>query len=498
MKSKQKTAAIMIQGNTSDAGKSVIAAAICRILTRRGFSVAPFKAQNMSNNAAVTPEGGEIGRAQAVQALACNLAPDVRMNPLLLKPSSTLGCQVVLLGKPMGNMNVHKYHSARKDLFEQVKAAYDSLAEEVDIVVIEGAGSPAEINLMAHDIANMKMAQHAQAAVFIVGDIDRGGVYAHFIGTYSCLFDQDKDLVKGFIVNKFRGDSSLLTEAHDEILRRIGVPVIGVVPAIESIAIPEEDSFAFKNDFCGWEAKRRDAITVALIYLPHMANLNDFEPFAGEPDIRMLLADSPDQIGGADLVIIPGSKNVISDMEFLRERGFVEALQRYSQRDTTTILGICGGFQMLGSKIADPFCVESTGETVKGTSLLNVNTKLEQCKTTTLVRAHHTAWNAPLHGYEIHHGVTDVESLNPLAESDSGAVLWKSSSQKIYGTYLHGLFDSDIFRRRWIDEIRLQKGLEPLREVLFRYDVDAALDRLTDVVEQSIDIELILKSAGLK
>ncbi len=488
-----KTPAIMILGTTSDAGKSVITSAICRILANRGVRVAPFKAQNMSNNAAVIHTGGEIGRAQAVQAKACRIVPDVRMNPVLLKPSSDIGSQVIVMGYPLGNRGVQEYIDSKPQIISTVHEAYDSLAAEYDVIVLEGAGSPAEINLMEHDFVNMAMANYADATVFIVGDIDRGGVYAHFIGTMACLYKEDRHRVKGFIVNRFRGDESLLGKAHEMVEERTGVPVVGTIHYIHDLFIPDEDAFAFKSGFTKSSSSRVDSIRVALIDLPHFANLNDFEPLAAEPDVELIRVREPSGLVDADLIIIPGTKNVPSDLTVLLEHGFASALKKAHEKGVT-ILGVCGGFQMMGREVQDPFKIESSGESIAGFGLFDTVSVLEKEKITVLTSAYHNRLQCHLSGYEIHHGRTSLGSCRITAKGESGLpVIVESEDGSLMGTYLHGLFDSDSFRRKYIDEIRVKKGLHPLVDIQVEYDLDAALDRLAEVVERSIDMDLIME-----
>lgn len=499
-KRKQSTPALMLQGTTSNAGKSVLATAVCRIMLQDGLRVAPFKAQNMSLNSFVTREGGEIGRAQVVQARACRLDPDVLMNPVLLKPNTDTGSQVIVLGKPVANMNVRSYTRFKATIRETVHDAYDSLAEQHDAMVLEGAGSPAEVNLKAHDLVNMTMARHANAAVLLAGDIDRGGVYAHFIGTFACLDPWERRLLKGYIVNRFRGDARLLGAAHAFMLRRTRRPVVGVVPFLRDLNLPEEDSVSFKAGDNQTGARRRDSVEIGVLDLPHISNFTDFDALRAEPDVALRIIRDASSLGEPDAVIIPGSKNVPGDLQFLRASGSADALMRLATQGRTRVIGICGGFQMLGESIADPHRLESgTGGSFKGLGLLPVSTVLEREKQLSLTMAAHCASRAEVRGYEIHHGRTTtgrgVVSLMKTSKGEAVAVGRKN--ERCWGTYLHGVFDADTFRRVFIDQLRRDRGLEPLRAIQARYDIEPALDRLADAVRAAVDMKQIYRWMGL-
>ncbi len=329
--------------------------------------MAPFKAQNMSLNSYVTRDGGEMGRAQVVQAQACRLDPDVRMNPVLLKPNSTTGVQAILLGKPVGNREVGRYIRYKQQAFEAVKQAYDSLASEVDVMVLEGAGSPGEVNLKRHDIVNMAMAEHASAPVLLVGDIDRGGVFAAFVGTMEVLSERERRRIAGFVINRFRGDPALLDEAIDYTQQHTGVPTLGVVPYIDELGIPEEDSVSFNS----WTAPdetpaETDRVDIAAIDLPHISNFTDLDPLRLEPDVRLRIVRKLGDLGRPDAVILPGSKNVASDLAYLRQSGLAARLVELAQTGDVMFIGLCGGLQILGTEIADPHAIESTGNTATG------------------------------------------------------------------------------------------------------------------------------------
>ncbi|MFA7383175.1 MAG: cobyric acid synthase [Desulfurivibrionaceae bacterium] len=491
-----KTPAIMFQGTCSNAGKSVLTAALCRILLQDGLRVAPFKAQNMSLNSFVTREGGEMGRAQVVQAQAALLDPDVRMNPVLLKPSSDTGSQVIVLGKPVGNMTVNDYLAYKPQAFLAVQAAYDSLAAEYEVMVLEGAGSPAEVNLKAHDIVNMPMARYAGASVLLVGDIDRGGVFASFVGTMEILDDWERELIAGFVVNRFRGQKSLLTEALTYMEHKTGKPVLGVVDYLANLGLPEEDSVNFKAGLFSPHRPAGEHVTVALIDLPHISNFTDFEPFLGEPDLFVKIARTPTDLADADAVILPGSKNVIADLKWLFSSGLAEALKKY-RADRGEIVGICGGFQMLGQSIDDPHHIESAGESLTGLGLLDLATVLEKDKTLTRQSGRHLASGLKVHGYEIHHGQSRAgETCDILTFNNgvSGGV--GNPSQTIWGTYLHGIFDADPFRRWFIDRLRQRRGLVPLSRIQAAYDLEPAFDRLASAVRNQLDMRAIYRLLG--
>jgi adenosylcobyric acid synthase len=496
---RRRTPAIMFQGTGSNAGKSILAAAMCRILLQDGFRVAPFKAQNMSLNSYVTRDGGEMGRAQVVQAQACRLDPDVRMNPVLLKPNSDTGSQVIVLGKPVGNMDFWEYTRDRTPPFAVARKAYDSLAAEHDVIVLEGAGSPAEVNLKKRDIVNMNMALYAEAKVLIVGDIDRGGVYASFIGTMECLTERERALVKGFVVNRFRGQEAFLADAHEYIFRRTGRPVLGVVPYLRDLGLPEEDSVSFKDGLIDGRAPEGDHVDVAVIDLAHISNFTDFDPFRIEPDVRLRVVRRPEELGSPDAVILPGSKNVIGDLADLQTGGMAARILALAQGGKTEIVGICGGFQMLGREISDPFGIESAcGRTLAGLGLLPVRTELAREKTLARTAARHLASGCEVCGYEIHHGLTEGGDLAPLIRREDGESIGVGTETGLlWGTYLHGIFDADGFRRWFIDRLRERRGLAALDRIAAAYDLEPALDRLADVVRKSLNMDEIYRIMGI-
>ena len=511
----RRAAALMIQGTSSNAGKSVLTAALGRILLEDGLRVAPFKAQNMSLNSFVTRDGGEMGRAQVVQAQACRIEPDVRMNPVLLKPNSDTGCQVIVRGKPVGNMQVGEYIEYKPQAWAAAAECYDELAAEFDVILLEGAGSPGEVNLKHHDIVNMRMARHAEAPVLIVGDIDRGGVFASLVGTLEVLEGWERELVAGWIINRFRGDESLLQPALDYMLRRTGRPVLGVVPYLDGLALPQEDSVEFKEKAEGGRRKAEKelqianceasalppsalrlppSVEVAVIDLPHIANFTDFDALGVEGDVRLRIVRSPAELDHPDAVILPGSKNTLGDLDYLRRSGLAERVRALAQDGGTEVVGICGGFQMLGREIRDPLGVESDRQAAVGLGLLEVRTELAAEKTLLRTLAVHAPSGLEVAGYEIHHGLTSCDgSLAVLSRPDGQCVGAASPALPVWGTYLHGVFDADAFRRWFIDRLRVRRGLAPLGRVVARYDIQATLDRLAAAVRRSLRMDEIYR-----
>jgi cobyric acid synthase len=530
----------MFQGTSSNAGKSLLTAAFCRILLQDGFHAAPFKAQNMSLNSFVTRDGREMGRAQVVQAQACRLEPDVRMNPILLKPNSDTGCQVIVRGKPLGNMRVGEYVDYKREGFGVARESYDSLAAEFDAVVLEGAGSPGEVNLKSHDIVNMRMARHARAPVLIVGDIDRGGVFASFVGTMEVLAAWERKLVAGWVINRFRGDAGLLGPALDYTLRHTGRPVLGVVPYLHGLNLPEEDSVEFKaqgaarvgriaNPSCheadltnglAIRPTGKDYVEIALVDLPHLSNFSDFDAFRVEPDVRLRIVRGPSDLDQPDALLVGGSKNTLGDLAYLRSSGLAERICRLARSGRCEVVGICGGFQMLGQEIRDPLGIESSrhtpcavcsasaplapaatpaGEDSRGLGLLAVNTVLAAEKTLRRTAACHAASGLEVTGYEIHHGQTDVGPCMPEFRRPDGQILGAASPDGgVWGTYLHGVFDCDAFRRWFIDRLRVRRGLAPIGRVVGRYDIEPALERLAEAVRRALPVERIYRMMGLR
>jgi adenosylcobyric acid synthase len=487
---------LMVQGASSSAGKSLLTAALCRVFARQGLRVAPFKAQNMSNNAAVCADGAEIGRAQAVQAAAAGIEPTADMNPVLLKPEADSRSQVVVLGRPWRTMRAGSYYRSREDLWPVVTAALDRLRAAYDLVLIEGAGSPVELNLRAGDIVNMALARHAQAPVLLVGDIDRGGIFAQLLGTLWLLPPEERALVRGLVVNKFRGDAALFADGIRILQERGEVQVLGIIPYLPALALPEEDSVALDSS-----AKNIAAtIDIAVIRLPHIANFDDFDPLREEAGINLRFVQTPAALGGPHAVILPGTKSTIDDLAWLREQGFAAAIQELADRGTA-IVGICGGYQTLGRVIRDPGHVESSAGEVRGLGLLPVETTFDTTKATFQARAQvrgDAAWlgglvDTEMEGYEIHMGRTiggspwlRIMSRNGVpVEVPDGAM---SDDGHMWGCYLHGIFGNADFRRAWLKSLAdIQISPSLTRE----QSLEATLNCLADSVEAAIDMHQI-------
>ena len=478
-------AAVMLQGTGSDVGKSVLVAGLCRLLTNRGMKVLPFKPQNMSNNAAVTPGGGEIGRAQALQALACRAPLSVDMNPVLLKPQSDRSAQVVVHGKVQGTLGAEYYRSRKGELLDAVLASYGRLRSAADIVVVEGAGSPAEINLRAGDIANMGFARAANVPVVLIGDIDRGGVIASIVGTKAVIVPEDAAMIRGFLINKFRGDVALFDDGYAAIVERTGWEGLGVIPWIAAArSLPAEDAVTLQTP----NASSDGLMEIAVPMLSRIANFDDFDPLAHEPGVRLTMVppDSPIPASAA-LIIIPGTKATIADLKFLRAQGWDIDIAAHVRRGGR-VLGICGGYQMLGRSIADPDGVEGSPETVSGLGLLPVDTVMLADKTLREVAGIRISNGAPFCGYEIHAGVTSGCSLPLLRMADGrdeGAV---SADGRVAGCYIHGLFNLAGQRHGWIDGA--SNGIDQDAAI------DAALDDLAAALERHVAVDRLLAIAG--
>ena len=458
--------------------------------------MAPFKSQNMSLNSFVTRNGEEMGRAQVVQAQAAMLDPDVRMNPILLKPNSDTGSQIIVMGKPVGNMTVENYMSYKPQAFGQAMAAYDSLAAEHDVIIMEGAGSPAEVNLKHHDIVNMPMARYAKAKVFLIGDIDRGGVFASFVGTMEILDCWEKELVAGFIINRFRGRKSLLDEALTFTNDRTGKPVLGVIDYLTNLGLPEEDSVGFKAGLYDSPASNTHDLELAVIDLPHISNFTDLEPFLAEPDVSIRIVRHLDDLRSPAAIILPGSKNVAQDMYWLQKTGLAEKITQL-HRQKIPIIGICGGFQMLGRQINDPLQLESAHGTIKALDLLDMETVLAKDKTLTRKKAIHAPSGLAVHGYEIHHGQTHSAHAPILQFHDGQGDGAGTADNLVWGSYLHGIFDDDIFRRWFLDTLRVKQGLTPLNDVCAPYDLEPAFDRLADAVRSQLQMDRVYQLLNL-
>lgn len=486
----------MVVGASSSAGKSLLTAALCRIFARRGVRVAPFKAQNMSNNAAVCPDGAEIGRAQYVQAVAGGVAPTADMNPILLKPEADAQSQVVVMGKPWRSLPAGQYYRHKQEMWGIVTAAMDRLRDAYDLVIIEGAGSPVELNLKAGDIVNMAVALYAQAPVLLVGDIDRGGIFAQLLGTLWLLPDDERTLVRGLIVNKFRGDPALFVDGIRILEDKGGVPVLGVVPWIRDVGVSEEDAVALDTRS---EAGAGHAVDIAVVHLPHIANFDDFDPLAREPGLRLRYVSTLAELASPDAVILPGTKSTVSDLAWLHASGLASALHRHVASGKP-LVGICGGYQMLGRSIRDPHHVESDAEETAGLGLLPVVTVFAGDKATHQARAvvrGGPGWLAactgqPVQGYEIHMGRS--EGASPwleLTERSGRAVSVPDGSitddGRVWGCYLHGLFDNQGLRRAWLSSL----GWQADAATETSQDMDASLNRLADIVERSLDMETL-------
>lgn len=496
--------ALMLQGTSSNAGKSILAAAYCRIFRQDGYSVAPFKAQNMSLNSGVTAMGDEMGRAQIVQAQAARVDPDARMNPILLKPQSDTGSQVIVLGKPIGCLGVHEYFRKKADLWDTVTGAYNALAAEHDVMVLEGAGSPGEVNLKSHDLVNMRMADYARASVLLVGDIDRGGVYASFLGTWMTFTDAERRLLTGYIVNRFRGDASLLAPAHMHMFEHTGAPVLGVIPYIRDLNIPEEDMAGFSwGQSADPGPKESGALDIAVVMLRHVSNYTDFAPLAAEPDVRLRPVRGVEEWGDPDVVMLPGSKSVVADLEDLRRTGLADKITAHAEGGKW-IFGICGGLQIMGRAILDPGGVESSTVEVAGLGLMDLRSTFAADKTLVRVERAETPLGCASGGYEIHHGVTEhgpsalplFLRSGPVWTSEAGRVCGYVSGRR-WATYLHGVFDDDAFRRAWIEHVRSDLGLPAQGGGQARYDLEKALDRLADIVRENSDMKAIYRSMNL-
>lgn len=495
----------MFQGTGSGVGKSILVAALCRLLKKRGINVCPFKAQNMALNSFVTADGKEMGRAQVFQAEACGLLPDVRMNPILLKPSSDAKSQVIVMGEPLSHLGAKDYYRRNKEHWEVVKEAYDSLSKEYEVIVIEGAGSPAEINLQDTDIVNMKMADYAKAGVIIVGDIDKGGVFASLKGTYDLIQDRYKRLIKGFLINKFRGDVNLLMPGVDMFMKIVPVPVLGILPWIIDLKIDEEDGVFLGNieSF----SKNENALKILIAKLPRISNFTDFLPLSLEEDVELIVSDNPRLIAKSNLVIIPGTKATTADLEFLKSKGWKEALLNFSLKGGF-ILGICGGYQMLGQIISDPKGSDGVVGTVNGFGLLPINTKMAHKKTLkqkelSLEIKEFSTSPLAVKGYEIHMGKSsflkesDVESLL-LGKKIGPEIGLFDRKKKVFGTYLHGIFDNDEFRLSFLNFLRRQNGInEKSSGINYRRMRNEQFDLLSSWFEKNCDMNLIYSILNL-
>ncbi|NES83034.1 MAG: cobyric acid synthase CobQ [Moorea sp. SIO2B7] len=491
--------AIMVVGTTSHAGKSFLTAALCRILARRGWRVSPFKGQNMALNAYVTATGGEIGYAQAVQAWAAGINPWVEMNPILLKPQGDMTSQVIFKGKVVGKTNASDYYEQYFDSgWQTIEDCLYRLSTEFDLIVCEGAGSPAEINLRHRDLTNMRIAKYLNAPTLLVVDIDRGGAFAHVVGTLELLELEERSLIKGVVINKFRGQRSLLDSGITWLEARTGIPVVGVIPWVDHI-FPAEDSLDLLERR---GQKPNHELTIAVMRLPRISNFTDFDPLEAEATVSVKYIHPKDSLGHPDAVIIPGSKTTIADLCYLQQSGMAKQLQAYAAAGGT-VLGICGGFQMLGKMVADPEAIEGEGGRFPGLGLLPLKTVLAPNKIARQRRviSNYPQAGLPVEGYEIHQGRTrliQTENQNPESAyrpmfDDSGLGI-VNHTQSIWGCYLHGLFDNGPWRRAWLNRLRQQRGLPSLPTGVTNYRVqrETVLNSLADLVEAELDLTSVL------
>lgn len=503
------TETIMLMGTSSHVGKSILATALCRIFYQAGRRVVPFKAQNMALNSYVTKDGGEMGRAQVAQAEAAGLAPMVDMNPVLLKPTGNSCSQVIVDGKPIGNMSAREYHKGKSvQLFGHVTAALTRLQQQFDTIVIEGAGSPAEINLKEDDIVNMRVAKYLQAPVLLIADIDRGGSLAALVGTLELLDEEERALVKGLVINKFRGDVTLMTPAVDFLEQKTGKPVLGIVPYLEHLGIDDEDSVSLEEkEHEAERQKQTKELRLAVVETPKISNFTDFDALADEPDAEVLYVRDAEELLAAapDVILLPGSKNTTEDLLHVRESGLEQAIRRLVDGGTP-LVGICGGYQMLGEEIADPHHTESSHDVVKGLGYLPMKTVFAEEKRTVQVAADcpgmefydGVLMGKGLSGYEIHMGRTEFTApvrhpFHLTRQGENAVNIWDgalSEDGRIFGTYLHGVFDHDGFRRQFLNVLRLHKGLRPLPVQRNRHlEKERAYDRLAETVRKSLDME---------
>ena len=474
------TRSIMLQGTGSDVGKTVLVAGLCRLMSNRGFKVSPFKPQNMSNNAAVSDDGGEIGRAQWLQSLACRVPSSVHMNPVLLKPQSETGSQIIVQGKVFGQAKGRDYQRLKPKLMASVLESFETVSAGSDLVIVEGAGSPAEINLRAGDIANMGFATRANVPVVLVGDIDRGGVIASLVGTHTILPDEDRRMITGYLINKFRGDVTLFDSGLTEINRFTGWPCVGVVPWLKSAGrLPPEDSVVLER----LTRSKGGALKVAVPVLSRIANFDDLDPLGAEPEIDLVFVRAGERLPpDAGLVVIPGSKSTIADLQDFRAQGWDRDLALHLRRGGK-VIGLCGGYQMLGRTVTDPFGIEGNIREIEGLGLLDIETEMAPEKTVRNSSARSLQYDVPLSGYEIHLGVTrgaDCARPSVLIENrPDGAI---SADGKVMGTYLHGLFSSDAYRAELLKSFGIEGGA-----VNYRQSVDQALDEIAGELEGLLD-----------
>lgn len=482
-----KTKCIMIQGTMSDAGKSVVCAALCRIFKQDGYSVAPFKSQNMALNSYITRDGLEMGRAQVMQAEAAGIEPDVRMNPVLLKPSSDVGSQIIVMGEIRGEMSAMDYHHYKKQLLPEVQKAFADLAEQHDIIVIEGAGSPAEINLAENDIVNMGLARYLNAPVLLVGDIDRGGVFAQLYGTTELVDPEDRNRIEGMVINKFRGDVEILKPGLDMLEEKTGIPVIGVLPMID-VDLDDEDSLSSRLT-----RNTKNPIDIVVIRLPRLSNFTDFNALEVKDLSSVRYVKDVKELGHPDLIILPGTKNTMDDLLWLRQSGLEAEILKYAAAGGL-VLGVCGGYQMLGEQLFNPEKLEGSTEYLRGMGLLPVDTTFTADKSRTRVQG--TVAAEPFAGvhidsYEIHMGRSDVHG-DPFCKLDNG-LTDGCHKENVYGTYLHGLFDTGEMTEALISHLARAKGLDPSTFEAYSHEeyVQQQYDILADAARKALDMDKI-------
>ena len=487
---------LMIQGTSSAAGKSMLVTGLCRYFSKKGIEVSPFKAQNISNNAAVCPDGGEIGRAQAVQALAAGLEPTVDMNPILIKPEGKGRSQIIVHGKPWKTLDVNNYISRRKEMWQWITSSLDKMIQNYELVIIEGAGSPVELNLIQHDLVNMAVASYLNSPVFLVGDIDRGGVFAQLLGTYWLLPPDEQKLVKGLVINKFRGDVSLFADGVDILENKSNVPIIGVLPFLPNLYIPEEDAVSL-DVLPPIQKSAQSDLDIGVIQLPRISNFDDFDPLKAEQGVQLRYIKTAEDFGTPDAIILPGSKNTIEDLVWLEENDLAKEIQEYADRDGV-VVGICGGYQMLGEKIFDMEGIESDLKQKKGLGLLPTQTTFINKKATYRAQAKvigQEGWlkeidGNMISGYEIHMGRTcgasnwlKIEERNQNKVKVTDGTI--SREGRIWGCYLHGIFANHSFRNAWLRSLGW-KDNQLARE---RKDLlNESLDRLTAAMEENLDM----------
>ena len=516
----KKATPLMFLGTGSDVGKSVLAAAFCRILKQDGYRVAPFKAQNMALNSYITPEGGEMGRAQVVQAEAAGIAPHVDMNPILLKPTSHMGSQVIVRGKSIGNFSAREYYQYKKNLIPIVRECFEQLRQEYDIVVMEGAGSAVELNLKEHDIVNMAMADMADARCILVGDIDRGGIFAALLGSFMLMTPQEQERIVGFVVNKLRGDPQLFTNGVEIMESHARRPVLGVIPHFDHITLQEEDSVALgrRMQQAAQPGASEDRLAIGVVRLPFVSNYTDFDCFEQEAGVDLVYFNRPEQVFRFDAVLIPGSKNTLEDLDYLQQTGLAEAIVAY-YKSGGTVVGLCGGYQMLGLRVRDPHGVESALKEVSGLGLLDMETEMFLDKITSQVEALPFAESEKggtleedgsglLCGYEIHMGRSvSLGSARPLfrivrrgghpADIPDGL---SQADGRVWGTYIHGIFDNDGFRRNFLQELQQKSGRSRVSlSAGFSYKQwkEEQYDRLAEHVRRHTDVERIYRAIGI-